>query len=200
MVVRTDDWHLLVLYNDPEHRATADDLNNESKDKNGHTWVSNITGSDGTNYGGVVYWRDMGTIKDQAGVLIGFGLTDDDLNGQKILEYLDENYPFGLTGSANVEGGISVAGKMVTYSKRENDDVEFYAFDYNKYKWYYLGTFQDSGKRDARIINWDASTAQQRQEATESLTMKGVMFRTKTIQVSADAIPSYWKRTYNEWI
>lgn len=36
MVIRANDWHLLVLFSDPTHRKTAADLDENGKDSNGN--------------------------------------------------------------------------------------------------------------------------------------------------------------------
>ena len=93
MVVRPEDWHLFVLYSDPTHRAKGTDLN-EGKDANGVSWISNDAvrafSPSTSNHGSEVYWRDMGTIKDQHGILIGFNVSYEDVqnSGKKILLHI----------------------------------------------------------------------------------------------------------------
>ena len=106
----------------------------------------------------------MGAIKDQAGVLVGFNLTRqdiiDDIGGTGLQdnanpkEYLEAWLPNGLTGEQNSPGGVATKGKIVTFSENETDDKEFYAFNYNSGspgKWIYLGKIADSGMRDAKL-------------------------------------------------
>lgn len=210
MVVRSSDWHLLVLYSDPTHRATAEILDSNNQDAQGHKWVANVTGSDGTEYFGV-YWRDLGPIKDQSGVLIGFNFTDEDIaaraampgkdNIDTPLEYLNDRFPDGLVdGIANTEYGRSLNGKIATYTPTGSDDVEFYAFDYgNHYEWYYLGTLTDSGKRDARMIS-DQITGTEYREIVTSINTNGILVYYWTPELSTTPIPDYWERTYDKWI
>lgn len=70
-------------------------------------------------------------------MLIGLGITNVDLNSgvtagdnpNKVINYLNWRFPHGLT---QLENGISVKGKIVTYSPNEGEKQEFYAFDYSK--------------------------------------------------------------------
>lgn len=219
MVVRPRDWHLLVLYNDPEHRAKADQLDENNQDANGNSWINNVTGSDGTtNYGSNVYWRDYGTIKDQSGLLIGFNLTEEYIkqanpNAETVLDYLNAN-PFidnvnpswdlsnGLTGEQNQPGGNSTKGKIITYQPEGVDDVEFYAFDYNATEnpWYYLGKIQDSGMRDARLLNsTDASVTSIRKEIENTITTNGLLFYSYNVSYSETDFPDYWNPEVSTW-
>ena len=190
MVVRPEDFHLLVLFNDPTHRATAGDLDSSGKDENGITWVQGVTGSDGVQTGTGIYWRDYGTIKDQAGVLIGFNLTQEDIGeGTDILNYLNEHYPNGLT-----EG--SVKQKIVTFSPTVDDSKDFYAFDYNSYTWFYLGTISDTGSRDVML----RQQGQISDTDLRNLNTNGLLFKIiPTAGLKTDAIPEFWGRDYNTW-
>lgn len=207
IIVRPTDYHLLVLFNDPTHRATYTDLvnpddNGDGKDANGIQWYHNITDSTGIVYDTSVYWRDYGTIKDQSGILIGLSVTDEDLiaagfqSGQ-ILDYLNATYPLGLEVS---QGGINIKGKVVTYSHANGDKQDFYAFDYNKYGnspadgWYYLGEIADNDKRDAALNKVGQIT--ENIESLKNLTNKGLMFFEKQFKVSDTGIPKYWDVSY----
>ena len=104
MIVRTEDWHLLVLFNDPAHRFIPSEnqeiIDDTYKDAEGVTWVRNIRGSKGQTYNSRVFWRDYGTIKDQSGVLIGFNLrildngqipqNDNEITKEDILKLLED--------------------------------------------------------------------------------------------------------------
>lgn len=190
MVVRPEDFHLLVLFNDPAHRATASDLNDNGKDKNGVTWVQGVTGSDGIQTGNGIYWRDYGTIKDQAGVLIGFNLTQADIGeGNDILNYLNEHYPNGLTEGATKQ-------KIVTFSPTIDASKDFYAFDYNSYTWFYLGTISDTGSRDVML----RTQGQVSSTDLRNLNTNGLLFKViPTSGLKTNAIPEFWGRDYNTW-
>lgn len=190
MVVRPEDFHLLVLFNDPAHRATASDLNDNGKDKNGVTWVQGVTGSDGIQTGNGIYWRDYGTIKDQAGVLIGFNLTQADIGeGNDILNYLNEHYPNGLTEGATKQ-------KIVTFSPTIDSSKDFYAFDYNSYTWFYLGTISDTGSRDVML----RTQGQVSSTDLRNLNTNGLLFKViPTSGLKTNAIPEFWGRDYNTW-
>ena len=190
MVVRDSDFHLLVLFNDPTHRATAGDLDASGKDAEGVQWVEGVTGSDGNATGTGIYWRDYGTIKDQSGVLIGFNLTQADIGeGNDILNYLNEHYPNGLTEGATKQ-------KIVTFSPTADDSKDFYAFDYNSYTWYYLGTISDTGSRDVML----RTQGQISDTDLRNLNTNGLLFKIiQTSGLKTDAIPEFWGRDYDAW-
>lgn len=190
VVVRDSDFHLLVLFTDPEHRAQAGDLDGEGKDDNGHYWLQNVVGSDGITTGNGIYWRDYGTIKDQSGVLIGFNLTQAEIGEDvDILDYLNEHYPNGLTEGATKQ-------KIVTFSPTEDDSKDFYAFDYNDYKWFYLGTISDTGSRDVMLRTQGQYTSTD----IRNLNTRGLLFKiVNTTGLKTTAIPEYWSRSYNSW-
>lgn len=204
MVVRTDDWHLLVLYSEPTKRATAAGLDSNSRDKNGNLWVSGITGSDGTVYGTSVYWQDMGTIKDQSGVLIGFNVTSEEVKASpydSILEYLDNNYRYGLTGADNSPNGLSLEGKIVTYKQTGVEDAEFYAYDYNLGRWYYLGAFRDNGNSDARLLNWTTTSGAAKNEVINNLNTHGLLVTSYNVEIPSDGLEDkhFWEWNY-KWV
>lgn len=191
MVVRDSDFHLLVLFNDPEHRATESDVDDEGVDAQGHIWVNNVTGTDGVNTGSSVYWRDYGTIKDQSGILIGFNVTDAMMGSyDNILDYLNATYPNGLTEGATRQ-------KIVTYSPDGVDNKEFYAFDYNTYKWYFLGEIADSGLRDAKLVTQGSFSG----DDLAKVTTDGLVFKIlNTSGLKTTAIPTYWSTSYTQWV
>jgi hypothetical protein len=193
LVVRPSDWHLFILYSDPSHRVkVATD-----------GWISNNDAmkydTSIPDYGVNVYWKDLGTIKDQAGVLIGFNITKAQLTaagftGADIITYLNREFPFGLTGAQNQPGGQSNLGKIVTYQPQDDakSDKEFYAFDYNLSTWYYLGKIADTGMRDVKLMDESAASY----ESLKTLTSEGLAFLQNSVTVSNNAIPSYWSSTY----
>lgn len=106
-----ENYHLLILYSDPEKRA-------------------NLTNK--ASYDGRDDWEDMGSVKSDNGLLIGrnytyFGTQTIDV----IISSLNANYPNGLTGED--KGKVITAG---TY----NNDKNFFAYDYDENTWYYLGS------------------------------------------------------------
>ena len=190
MVVRDSDFHLLVLFNDPTHRASAGDLDSSGKDAQGNQWVQNVRGSNGIQTSNGIYWRDYGTIKDQAGILIGFNLTQADIGEDvEIIDYLNSKYPNGLTEGATKQ-------KVVTFSPNQDDSKEFYAFDYNTYKWFYVGTISDTGSRDVMIgINGQIDA-----DNLRDLNSNGLLFKiVNTTGLKTTPIPTYWSRDYNSW-
>ena len=193
LVVRPSDWHLFVLYSDPSHRVkVATD-----------GWISNNDAmkydTSIPDYGVDVYWKDLGTIKDQAGILIGFNITKAQLTAAgltdaDIITYLNREFPFGLTGAQNQPGGQSNLGKIVTYQPQDDakSDKEFYAFDYNLSTWYYLGKIADTGMHDVKLMDESAASY----ESLKTLTSEGLAFLQNSVTVSDNAIPSYWSSTY----
>ena len=106
-----ENYHLLILYSDPEKRANL--INKAS-------------------YDGRDDWEDMGSVKSDNGLLIGrnytyFGTQTIDV----IISSLNANYPNGLIGED--KGKVITAG---TY----NNDKNFFAYDYDENTWYYLGS------------------------------------------------------------
>lgn len=211
MVVRASDWHLLVLYNDPDHRAKAVDLDDENMATKVPTsaaryrfingsgpWVNGVVNSQGTQYDSSIYWRDYGAIKDQSGILIGFNLTreemgiGDNASLQDISNYLTQRFPNGLTGAQNQPGGIATKEKIITVDDAETDDKLFFAFDYNKYKWYYLGKIADGGMRDVKLVSKGGVTDNDR----KTLNTKGLMFFSDSILTKTTGIPRYWDVNY----
>ena len=190
MVVRESDFHLLVLYNDPEHRSTGAGLDDEGVDAEGNTWVNNVVGSDGVNTGASIYWRDYGTIKDQSGVLIGMDISNEEVGDQDILDYLNATYPNGLTEGATRQ-------KIVTYSPDGSGSREFYAFDYNTYTWYFLGTIADSGMRDAKLVTVGSFT----NADLTSVNPDGLVFKVvNATNLKTTAIPDFWSPSYDGWV
>ncbi len=225
MVVRPADWHLFVLYDDVAHRATPDSLVTDividgtykvsGKDANGISWLSStkVASFTGSSYTGAtydidpnmtiadlpydVYWRDLGAIKDQAGILIGGNITKATIEADgytDVLTYLNAKYPSGLTGESNVFGGQSTKEKIITYQPTDDDtaDKEFYAFDYNAMGWYFLGRIADTGSRDVKLIAKTEISAAN----LEKLNTEGLAFITQVVTASATEIPDYWSPTY----
>lgn len=124
----TDDYHLVILHSDPEKRAEI------IAEGNNYTWEERND------------WQDLGSIKDEDGVLIGMNYDTTEYPEMSSIvtavHYLNEQHPNGLTGD--------LKGKVVT-AGAESEDKAIYAFDYNtktdgSYKgWYFLGTVDGSG-------------------------------------------------------
>ena len=204
MVVRAIDWHLLVLYTDPSHRFKSEDGVNtphtEVQDQHKNIWINSITGTDGTVYPDDVYWQDMGPIKDQAGLLVGFNVTwNDILNSttDNILDYLNETYPQGLTGEEQIPGGMSTKDKVVTYGDDPTGAKEFYAFDYDKKEWYFLGSIDANA--DAA---WDIRYVDEMENQTaylRDMRVDAVLLRhSEDIPDVGDPWPQYWDENY-QW-
>lgn len=205
ITVRPSDWHLFILFSDPTHRVTAANLKSDGTDNSGFSWISNdvVKGFDSSvpSYGSDVYWKDLGAIKDQSGILVGFNVTKEEVTKagfQEPIDYFNAKFPNGLTGDQNEYGGMAVKEKIITYAPKDissdgKDDKEFYAFDYNKNTWYYLGKIADTGVRDVVLVNQgDAATAY------ANLSTEGLAFTKVPTTVSDNAIPQFWKSTYEQ--
>lgn len=128
----TPDYHYIVYYSDPALRRQIVD-----KKEN---YV----------YNNKEDWHDLGSIKDDSGILIGLNILESESELLKTIEgsiqYLNERYPGGL-GEPNTDNNLK--GKIVTVGE-ENGNKKLYAFDYSyvvigTYKgWYYLGSLGDS--------------------------------------------------------
>lgn len=120
----TPDYHYLVYYSSPDKRQKI------------------VESGLNYNYKGKNDWLDLGSIKEDSGVLVGLNISLEEnptLSDMTVaIQYLNNNYPTGLKG-------LDLEGKIVTIgSAKENKS--FYAFDYSlksgNYKgWYYLGSF-----------------------------------------------------------
>lgn len=197
MVVRSTDWHLLVLYNDPEHRPYFDpesgSFPEEYRDELGHLWTNKLPENVTVQTPKHIYWRDLGTIKDQHGLLIGFNITNDEISEagfDSALEYLDATYQGGLKETDNLENGEAIKEKIVTVGS-EGENKEFYAYDYNKNEWYYLGMLADA--IDARLVNLDTVTQAEYKKVQEAICIDGLLFASNYINyVSDNSFPRYW--------
>ena len=172
----TDDYHLIVKHSDPEKRKAVQDAG------------ENYKGPDGTGYKEDLEWQDLGSVKDESGILVGLNLTEKEL-GDKInsieetIQYLNDTYPNGLKGRDGTRGD-DLTGKIVTVGLDEHGKL-FYGFDYSllndKYKgWYYLGTLQlDIG----HIITVGEETESEKYEKLEP---DGVWFRVEDKIISEE--------------
>lgn len=119
-----DGYHLLIYYTNANVRQAF------------------IDGGSAVTWNGLDGWVDLGSIKDDSGILIGFNLTPTECGASEgndqttIITYLNTTYPDGLTNS-------KYKGKVVTIGT-EDGLKYFYAYDYDDNTWYYLGTFENS--------------------------------------------------------
>lgn len=217
MVIRPSDFHLLVLYTDPTHRASGTTVEGQTTvpaslpadNSTKSDWVLNGPSSNQSAVSSwynkapknndTVWWKDFGSVRDQSGVLVGLNIDNTWTKGEDVVTYLNRQFPNGLTsGSLNQAGtamGANVAQKVVTYagdSSSGKTDKEFYAYDYNLNSWYYLGTIADSGTRDVLMTDRGSVT----NAGTTNLNTKGLVFSTEKMTVNDDAMPKYWDPTY----
>lgn len=201
--VRRQDWHLLVLYSDPEHRKPHGELTPiepnydgqlNYQDEHGYKWVEFVELDNGEITGTGIYWRDLGSIKDQRGLLVGLNVTKAEIEANAdgdALVYLNEKYPNGLTVEDNELYGDQIAEKIVTVGE-DGDDKEFYAYDYDKREWYYLGALASA--IDARLANVANLSESQYQKLKQSIDTDGLLFNAVYVNYIADndLFPRYW--------
>lgn len=224
VVVNPSDFHLFVLYSDPSHRASVSDdgtitppsnSGTTASDWKSDTYIHDFLGSSTTipSYGAGVMWRDFGAIKDDHGVLVGLDVDDSwmEYNGTSytnILDMLNARWPYGLNSNSVNDNettmGQAVAQKIVTYVPNpdieEKQDREFYAYDYNKSSWYYLGTLNDTGNRDVLLATRAELTGENALTFTSKLNTRGLIFEIIPTAYSDTAIPEYWTYDYNGWV
>lgn len=133
----SDNYHYLVRYSDPVRRAEI-----KSAGKN-------------FNYNGKDDWHDLGSIKDESGILIGLNLSKKDNPSlstvSNTINYLNATYPNGLTD-------LLLKGKVVCVGDDTNSNKLFYAFDYSKIKsvykgWFYVGSLTSDMSSFLMIAN-----------------------------------------------
>lgn len=123
----TSDNHLVLLHSDPKRRQSfiANGDNKMWKNRND--------------------WQDLGSVKDDDGILIGLNFNLEDYPSQlgtieNCITFLNKKYPSGLP-----------TGKIVTIGN-SNTNKSFYGFNYTLTEngttagyvgWYYLGTFSN---------------------------------------------------------
>ena len=121
-VVDTKDYHLLVFYSNARLRESL------------------IAAGKTRRFGGKAGWVDLGSIKDDSGVLVGLNIVPTETllitEIEDAIRYLNKKYPNGLTDK-------KYYGKIVTVGKVD-ENKKFYAFDYDTNNWYYLGTFNNT--------------------------------------------------------
>ena len=102
---------------------------------------------------------------------------------------MNEHYPNGLTEGATKQ-------KIVTFSPTIDASKDFYAFDYNSYTWFYLGTISDTGSRDVML----RTQGQVSSTDLRNLNTNGLLFKIiPTSGLKTNAIPEFWGRDYNTW-
>lgn len=224
--VNGSNYHLYILWSDKAHRPDTTTTNGPTAAKwANRTWVLNANqnakdmfGKDmsNTNYSGL-YWQDMGAVKDQAGILVGYHLTNEvmrtttlnnftgspftsdesvEYSNARIIEFLNAAHPKGITNEGLNLSNEGTASKLVVYSRSsDNTDSEkrkFFAYDYNKAVngWFYIGTFGEDNKRDVYI--WDG--AENDTNMGNKLRTEGVAFyRQPRNKRTLSSIGELWK-------
>lgn len=222
VIIDESNFHLLILFDDKEHRynPTLDENNQlpasphtiteqEATDyiRKGSVWVKRTSkGETTTATNGVYWWLDLGSVKDDAGVLIGLNITqkmidDSAAQNKTILGYLDYTYPNGLVSN---QQGKSLIGKIATYGDVDSSK-KFYAFDYNyeetdsegniKYgRWYYLGEIAANDKREIKMYGYTENITKIVSDDNKLTEEGGIALYYKSVSENFGSLPTYWKQ------
>lgn len=222
VIIDESNFHLLILFDDKEHRynPTLDENNQlpasphtiteqEATDyiRKGSVWVKRTSkGETTTATNGVYWWLDLGSVKDDAGVLIGLNITqkmidDSAAQNKTILGYLDYTYPNGLVSN---QQGKSLIGKIATYGDVDSSK-KFYAFDYNyeetdsegniKYgRWYYLGEIAANDKREIKMYGYTKNITKIVLDDNKLTEEGGIALYYKSVSENFGSLPTYWKQ------
>lgn len=213
-------FHLLILFEDKDHRyngenstqsphvITKDEITNNKYLKEGSIWVrKTISGENPKSEKDKTYWwLDLGSVKDDAGVLIGLNVTQKMINdsaasNKTILGYLDYTYPNGLGSN---QQGKSLIGKIATYGDVDSSK-KFYAFDYNyeeidsegniKYgRWYYLGEIAANDQREIKAYSYTENITNIVSNDNKLTEEGGIALYYKSISENFGSLPTYWKQ------
>ena len=210
-------FHLLILFEDKDHRyngedstqsphvITKDETINNQYLKEGSIWVRKTISGENPKSGTdkTYWWLDLGSVKDDAGILIGINVTPQmvkDSGYGDILTYLNKTYKGGLTSNEN---GRSLIGKIATYGDATSDK-EFYAYDYTPKTeidgsvsypngWFYLGKISATKEREILMYsseNIDDITS----IASPLMKDRGIAIYYKSISENFGSLPTYWKQ------
>ena len=121
VAIDKEDNHLLILFSDPEKRP-----------------------EDGREYESIAGWKDLGSIRDYSGLLVGPRLSSTSIPQlgeiSSAIEYLNGTYPNGFTDPDD-------KGKILTV-ETEGLIKQFYAFDYGTTTedktWFHLGSLNNN--------------------------------------------------------
>ena len=208
--INGSNYHLYILWSDKDSRPSSANGNTPTAAKwanrkwmlDAHKNVKDIFGTDmsNTNYDGL-YWQDMGAVKDQAGILVGYHLTNrvmrettftttpsggaftaadgTEYENNRIIEFLNLVHPTGINNDGLPLANGGTASKLVVYSptagdSTDNEKRKFFAFDYNTNvnSWFYVGTFGQDERRDVYL--WGGAENDTNLSAT--LRTKGIAF------------------------
>lgn len=213
-------FHLLILFEDKDHRYNGEDSTQSphviTKDetaknqylKEGSIWVRKTISGENPKSGTdkTYWWLDLGSVKDDAGVLIGLNVTQKMINdsaasNKTILGYLDYTYPNGLVSN---QQGKSLIGKIATYGDVDSSK-KFYAFDYNyeetdsegniKYgRWYYLGEIAANDQREIKAYSYTENITNIVSNDNKLTEEGGIALYYKSISENFGSLPTYWKQ------
>lgn len=213
-------FHLLILFEDKDHRyngedstqsphvITKDETANNQYLKEGSIWVRKTIYGENPKSGKdtTYWWLDLGSVKDDAGVLIGLNVTQKMINdsaasNKTILGYLNYTYPNGLISN---QQGKSLIGKIATYGD-VNSSKKFYAFDYNYEgidsegniihgRWYYLGEIAANDQREIKAYSYTENITNIVSNDNKLTEEGGIALYYKSISENFGSLPTYWKQ------
>ncbi len=221
-MIDESNFHLLILFDDKEHRynpvpdensqlPTSPHVITEQEATNyirkGSVWVKRTSkGETTTATSGVYWWLDLGSVKDDAGVLVGLNVTqkmidDSIIQNKTILDYLNYTYPNGLISN---QQGKSLIGKIVTYGDIDSNK-KFYAFDYNYEgtdnegntiygRWYYLGEIAANDQREIKMYSYTENITKTVSDDNKLTQEGGIALYYKSISEDFGLLPTYWKQ------
>ena len=200
-------FNLYILFNDKNHRNNDEASGDEyiSLVSRESFFPQDIKDKYAANEYRNVCWRSFGKVKDEAGVLIGFDVTQAyneylASNADKtVIEYLNETYPIGLhNDTVKVDGEdeyANVNGKTVTCSVSgdESSQKQFYAFDYKAKSWYYLGSLLTVADKDVIMTSSDVTSF-------SGVSEKGLVVQYKTYAVEeTNPLGACWDPCFMGW-
>lgn len=131
------DVRLYILFSDKTRR------NNDDEDKDGN-FKHGITSDRYGEATKALSWLDLGSIKDQSGILVGRDLNKDP-NFSSLTNPTKENI-ISILNTTYTEANNMVDGKVCTYRDGKENTL-FFAWDYNSNGWYYVGAFGGGGTK-----------------------------------------------------
>ena len=140
------DKHLYILFSDKERRN-----NDVEEGKFKHGIVSDRYG-DATK---ALSWLDLGSIKDQSGILVGRNLNNKGITGKDekpvestdVIGWLNKNYTNTKTIDGKVCTYLNEKGETWVFAWDYNEEVPNEGSTANVNGWYYVGTFNGGGTK-----------------------------------------------------
>jgi hypothetical protein len=227
MCVDPQNFHLMVLYNDPEHRVSPkekDVVNDSYTDASGNSWKRNIdleTASAGvqkllnwdantgsytdTSVSNSVFWRDYGSIHDASGVMVGLYVESSEIDAADKKEgpTNDEVVAYlneKYAGGLTYEntGDATLVGKIVAVGENQKNK-RFFAYSYgDAVNGYSAGWFYLGTTAAVDRDTIDAKLVDTVSDATwNEVSQGGVMLVKDATDTNATELPRWWDPTYD---